>query len=323
VTGNTASWYAGVALRGGQANNIDDFLMTAFLFGPPPQDFSLLAPAVGDTGVAVKPTFQWEPASGEGTVYTVYVNTSASYAGADSHQVQTETTYVWPDSLDFNGVYHWAVRATDGLVSVFNLGGWRDFKVTAVTTPVELALFEATGDAAGVRLRWEARSEIDHLGYHVWRSVEEQAGYERITEELIRGEGSYEYVDAEAAAGQVYYYRLEAIDLGGGSEFFGPVQGRAVSAPLALALHQNVPNPFNPSTRISFDLTVETEVSLTIYDVGGRTVRRLVDGVHAAGNHDILWDGRADSGVEVGTGIYFYRLEVGDWSRTRKMMLIR
>lgn len=78
------------------------------------------------------------------------------------------------------------------------------------------------------------------------------------------------------------------------------------------------PNPFNPVTRISFVLPTETEVRLTVYDVGGHVVERLVNGVRSAGEHTVVWNatGRA-------SGVYFYRLEAGSFSETRRMILLK
>jgi hypothetical protein len=97
-----------------------------------------------------------------------------------------------------------------------------------------------------------------------------------------------------------------------------------VTAPARTALHQNVPNPFNPVTTIRFDLARTGHVSLRIYDVAGRAVRTLVnDTMKAAADHEVVWDGRDDAGTQVSSGVYFYRLEAGTVSDVRKMVLMR
>lgn len=95
------------------------------------------------------------------------------------------------------------------------------------------------------------------------------------------------------------------------------------TAPRRVALHANRPNPFNPVTTIAFDLPARQQVDLSIYDVGGRLVRRLAGGPMNAGTHELVWDGRAAGGEESASGIYFYRLETGDFTQTKKMILIR
>lgn len=97
--------------------------------------------------------------------------------------------------------------------------------------------------------------------------------------------------------------------------------------PAATSLAQNYPNPFNPSTRIDFTLARSGRVRLTLFDMLGREVNRLVDGTLPAGSHQILWDGSDRHGVKMASGIYFYRLEVEGtaetFSQMRRMVLIK
>ncbi len=86
---------------------------------------------------------------------------------------------------------------------------------------------------------------------------------------------------------------------------------------------QNAPNPFNPVTMIRFDLPQEAEVRLAIYDVTGRLVAALVDEYLEAGELAHLWDGKDESGQAVKSGIYFARLDAGEFTATRKMVLLR
>ncbi|HSG27688.1 MAG TPA: M1 family aminopeptidase, partial [Candidatus Krumholzibacterium sp.] len=88
-------------------------------------------------------------------------------------------------------------------------------------------------------------------------------------------------------------------------------------------LSQNFPNPFNPVTTIGFGLGEESRVRIAVYDLRGRLVRVLTDGVWPAGSHDIVWNGLDSSGVPVASGVYFYRMESGDTSTSKKMVLLR
>jgi hypothetical protein len=97
----------------------------------------------------------------------------------------------------------------------------------------------------------------------------------------------------------------------------------AGDAPAALALGQNHPNPFNPQTTISFDLPRESRVRLEVYDLRGRLRRTLADGHRTAGTHRVVWDGRDDRGAPAASGAYFYRLQTGDRTLSRKMLLVR
>ena len=96
------------------------------------------------------------------------------------------------------------------------------------------------------------------------------------------------------------------------------------AVPLANSLNQNYPNPFNPETTIPYALSSDAIVSLTIYNIAGQVVRKLVDGeALAAGQYQALWDGRSESGASVASGMYFYLLHAGDYVAKRKMVLLR
>ncbi len=88
-------------------------------------------------------------------------------------------------------------------------------------------------------------------------------------------------------------------------------------------LHQNYPNPFNPTTTISFSLSRTTDVSLTVYNALGQKVKQLAGARLPAGTHACEWDGSSDRGGSVASGVYFYRLQAGETSHSRKMLLLK
>jgi hypothetical protein len=91
----------------------------------------------------------------------------------------------------------------------------------------------------------------------------------------------------------------------------------------ATELQQNYPNPFNPTTTISFTLEQSSRVSLQVFDVSGRVVRDLASEALGPGYHHRHWDGRDNAGRRVASGVYFYRLAVGDFSQVRKMVMLK
>lgn len=99
--------------------------------------------------------------------------------------------------------------------------------------------------------------------------------------------------------------------------------GGGTPIPEVAYLSQNVPNPFNPVTTISFGLALRCAVSLGIYDVSGKLVRVLVDGERPAGHYQEEWDGRDGRGVPVSSGVYFYRLKTPGFDEARKMVLLK
>ncbi len=93
--------------------------------------------------------------------------------------------------------------------------------------------------------------------------------------------------------------------------------------PTRFALMQNVPNPFNSSTEISFTLPADENVSLEILDINGRVIRNVISANMTSGRHTVVWDGKDNKGQNVSSGVYFYRITAGDFNETRKMMLIK
>lgn len=100
-------------------------------------------------------------------------------------------------------------------------------------------------------------------------------------------------------------------------------QATAVPASLAFGL-SNYPNPFNPGTRIAFELPAAGRVDLEVYDLGGRLLRKLIaDQVMEAGHHEAMWDGRNQIGQAMAAGVYIYRLRTGERSESRRMVLLK
>lgn len=129
------------------------------------------------------------------------------------------------------------------------------------------------------------------------------------------------YWDPAVANPQVYYYRNPN----------GPIDSRyylevSISAlpPKAVVLHQNRPNPFNPSTRIPFGVReAGTLVTVRVFDLGGRLVRTLLHGTVSEGEHETYWDGSNEERRPMPSGVYFARIEGGGTSDSRTLVLLR
>ncbi len=225
---------------------------------------------------------------------------------------------------------------TAGFDNVFGYGradAWYVYE----TLPVELSSFTARTGNGAVTLHWATQSEIDNLGFHVYRALSEDGKYERLTADLIEGAGNsaakqeYSFADVRLTNGITYWYKLEDVAFDGMTQMHGPIpvtpKGEQIAEmqalPEAFGLTQNFPNPFNPFTEIQYQLPEASRVELVIYDVLGREVRRLVDGTVQAGYHSIQWRGEDRHHRTVGSGIYLYRLETEDFVETRRMLLLR
>jgi hypothetical protein len=97
----------------------------------------------------------------------------------------------------------------------------------------------------------------------------------------------------------------------------------AATSPRGFRLYPSVPNPFNPSTVISFELPAQDVVRVSVYTPRGVLVRRLIDESRAAGRHQVAWDGRDDHGITTSSGIYIVRVEAGEHSSTQKITLLK
>jgi hypothetical protein len=112
-----------------------------------------------------------------------------------------------------------------------------------------------------------------------------------------------------------------ALDLSGPSVLAKRIA--AVGLPQGYELRPNYPNPFNPSTTLSYALSDISQVRLAVYNLLGQQVRVLVDEVQGMGAYTVEWDGLDEAGRALGSGMYLYRLEIGATAQVRKMMLIR
>ena len=193
--------------------------------------------------------------------------------------------------------------------------------------PVELVSFAAVRDGEVVHLRWETASETNNAGFEVQRLTEvaaRQAGTE-IWQVLgwVEGHGTtvaarrYAFRDAAPPYGpEVVRYRLKQIDYDGTFEYSPDVEV-ALTPPRSFALSANYPNPFHPQTTIRFALPHASHVRLVVYDMLGREVRRLVEGLTPAGRHEAVFEARGLAG-----GIYLYQLQAGAFRESRRMVLL-
>lgn len=102
-----------------------------------------------------------------------------------------------------------------------------------------------------------------------------------------------------------------------------PKEDVKATLPQDFALLQNYPNPFNPETEISYVLPNACHVRLSIYNLLGQRIRTLVDGYQAAGHQTVRWDGTDEQGNKVASGIYFYRIQAGEFTDAKKMILMK
>ena len=93
--------------------------------------------------------------------------------------------------------------------------------------------------------------------------------------------------------------------------------------PSGYSLHQNYPNPFNPVTKLRYDLPENSHVNITIFDILGREVKTIVNQYQNAGYRSITWNATNDHGHSVNAGVYLYRIQAGNYTLAKKMVLLK
>jgi len=106
-------------------------------------------------------------------------------------------------------------------------------------------------------------------------------------------------------------------------EFATQYVAKDAAVPTVFALHQNSPNPFNPTTSIKYDMPKAGDVQIAVFNVLGQRVTDLINGYQEAGSHEVVWNGKDDAGSSVASGIYFYRIKTSEFSDTKKMLLMK
>jgi hypothetical protein len=198
--------------------------------------------------------------------------------------------------------------------------------VSKTALSVKLTGFQGQQKDDNVLLTWNTISEFDSYGFEIHRRYEKEQNFSKIgfVDSIDKPDPprGYQYIDSPPQFG-VYFYRLRQVDYNGNFKNYEPIQVNFI-APTSFRLDQNFPNPFNPSTTISYHLPRKGSLKIAIYDMIGRPVRLLLDEDEAMpGFWQVVWNGRDDSGEIVPSGQYAYILSSGNKIVKRKMMFIK
>lgn len=217
------------------------------------------------------------------------------------------------------------IRTLDNITitKVLNSSGWSSgSNLGEVVLPVELSSFTAMASEKAVNLSWTTATEVNNYGFEVERSVYADNDFQTIG--FVQGNGNsnspkqYSYSDNTLAKPGRYYYRLKQLDNDGRFEYSSVAEVNFTTAPADYSLKQNTPNPFNPSTVISFVTPKDGNVTLKVYNMIGQEVATLFSGFKSAGEHRVTFNGQG-----LNSGIYLYRLETENFSAVKKMTLVK
>ncbi len=185
-----------------------------------------------------------------------------------------------------------------------------------------LKTFSSSIEESGIVIKWEMSEFSDGAVFSVSRSDMANGIFQELSDANVARNGLvFTFIDEDYENGASYRYRVKVLDEDGEIMLF---ETEPVMAPASgLALYANYPNPFNPVTTIRYDLPDLTHVKLEVYDVTGRKLKSLVDGIEGKGLKTVNWDGTDDRGNKLVSGVYFCRITAGKESRSRKLLMLR
>jgi hypothetical protein len=223
--------------------------------------------------------------------------------------------------------YSSAPNGTNYTISVNGLTSFSNFALTDgnAPLPVKLSSFTSSVNSRNVTLNWNTITEHNNLGFDIERKPVSTNEWTKVGS--VKGNGSsnteksYTFEDKKLNSGK-YHYRLKQIDFNNNFEYHNLSSEVIVSSPSKFSLTQNYPNPFNPETSIDFDLPFDSKISITIFDITGKSIKTIISESRPSGFHTIRFNASALS-----SGIYFYRIisetPQQTFIATRKMLLLK
>jgi agmatine deiminase len=215
-----------------------------------------------------------------------------------------------------------------GQQPLFAPNTWFHSYVISSLLGVEMSQYSALAKDDGVEIVWQTACDVNCLRWGIERSENANGGYKEIASLPVSGNSgtcrSYFYTDKSDLPEGTYYYRLAEIGTNGEKVYYGPMMvalGR--SLPDCSVLSNSKPNPFNQMTNIKYQISKSGPVRLKVYNLAGQVVKTLVSDHRQAGFHTAIWDGRDDRGQAVPSGVYFYKLVSGEFSGTKRIMVIK
>lgn len=228
--------------------------------------------------------------------------------------------------------------------SLFSATGFTEtppFEISDETLPVTLSSFLAVPNVTNhsITINWTTQSESNLVGYSILRSEESDLSDAMIvTSSIIPASNStitsnYLFDDDQVIEETTYYYWLQILEYNN-SEYFGPVSAMLEKTEddngieeivLGNDIYANYPNPFNPSTTISYSLAEASDVIIDVFNIKGQKVKRIFSGYVENVNvkNSISWNGDDSNGDIVPSGIYFAKIKTASFTKTTKMLLAK
>ncbi|UCG53329.1 MAG: Ig-like domain-containing protein [Candidatus Latescibacterota bacterium] len=307
--------------------DLPDFYIVNTSDNPHTYDYTMSTdgPATLVPGGGIPVSGQNSRRPGHDPFVTAFDANSSSLSGTTPSLAPGDSFLALPAALDVPPIREYTVQYVVYTVALTENSAFETVDSLKITfeppVPVFVSSFLAKAEETGVELTWEVASDEAIKGFKIYRR-EGGNGQDEIVSgsELILKDANV-YVDRSVRGGRVYEYTLGVVLDSGEEVLSQPV--RVTTKAYRLALFQNYPNPFNPNTTISFTLPAKQHVTLTIYNVEGKRVTTLVDKELVEGYQKFTWDSTDSKGHPVSSGVYFYRLQTGKKTLTKKMVLLK
>ena len=289
-------------------------------------------------------TVDWTNGNGTNKIVFMKQASSGSVSPVDGETYTANTVYEYGSNVDGWYCVYNGTGVLDGSVTVTGLTDGLEYiamvceyngsstitnyntstnatNPTSGVLPIELISFTSSTSANSVNLTWSTAVEQNNSGFDIERKKIESGNWQKIG--FVEGHGttstpqSYSYSDRFLSTGK-YNYRLKQIDYNGNYQYYTLGSEVTIGVPKKFEVSQNFPNPFNPVTKINYELPNDSKVSIKVFDMLGREVATLLDEFKTAGYHTVDFDGSSLS-----SGMYFYRIKTNEFEAIKKMLLIK
>ncbi len=184
-------------------------------------------------------------------------------------------------------------------------------------------------DNKTIKLSWQPSIDADFCYFNIYR-IENDDLYPVNSNPYFQTIDTT-FIDEQIELDQAYYYYITALDFSGNESYYSEkvfieitnINSKHFEKPSEFRLDQNFPNPFNPTTKITYRIPKRIHVRLIIYDLLGNEIIALVDKLQDIGRYDVNWNGLDKHGKKVGSGFYIFKLQASDYNVAKKMLLIK
>jgi hypothetical protein len=231
------------------------------------------------------------------------------------------------NNLPLGAQYYFTIYSYNGTDTLINykIDGKQRTNASTGVTPVELVSFTASIDKDNNNLKWNTATELNNSGFNIERGSVNNSDAEIAFTKIgfVKDAGNsivpnnYSFSDKLSNSG-IYYYRLKQIDNNGSFKYSTPVEVNFKQIVNGYYLGQNYPNPFNPSTIIEYSLPEASNIKLSVFNALGQQVKIVENVFKNAGNYQVTLNAN-----DLNSGIYFYKIEAGQFSQIRKMILVK